>query len=182
MQAHFRREKTFAADTLPWLVALGALLVLALHLIERDFDPLRRFLSEYALGPLGALMNATFFLVAASGAALARGAYRAHRWLVAAGFSGWTLGLAVCGVCITDSTLPDQVRTWTGIAHDLGADVAFLSVFAVMLTTPRGRLFALPMMIAFVAAHATGLIGLGQRVFVGFATAWIGTELAKARE
>lgn len=161
-------------------LALGVLVVLALHVIEPGFDPRYRFVSEYALGPYGALMIAAFFLVAASGAALARGAYRAHRWLAAAGFAGWALGLAVCGLCITDSTLPDQVRTWTGVAHDLGADVAFLSVFVVMLTTARGRLFALPMMIAFVAAHAAGLIGLGQRVFVGFAAAWIGTELAKA--
>src|SRR5262249_26640885 len=47
--------------------------VLVLHLLRRDYDPTRRFLSEFAVGPYGALMTTAFFVLGLSAFALAFG-------------------------------------------------------------------------------------------------------------
>src|SRR6516165_6039966 len=52
----------------------GAILVL--HVVRTDFDPGYRYLSEYAVGPYGALMTSTFFVLSAGSIALAIGLWR----------------------------------------------------------------------------------------------------------
>ena len=52
----------------------GAILVL--HVVRTDFDPRYRYLSEYAVGPYGALMTSTFFVLSAGSVALAIGLWR----------------------------------------------------------------------------------------------------------
>ncbi len=66
------RDRVGAA---PRLAAAGtlsvALIVAALHAIKPEFEPSWRFISEYAIGRYGWIMQAAFFIWAASCAALA---------------------------------------------------------------------------------------------------------------
>lgn len=147
--------------------------VVALHVLEPGFDPLRRFMSEYTLGGWGGLMRAVFFLLAASGALLARMLWRAARRSVALGLVGWALGMTLAGVCVTDSSLPDAVHTWRGVAHDLGADLAFVSIsFAAVRSGPRGWALAAGMASVVVLGRVTDLPGLAQRAFAVLAIGW----------
>ncbi|HZP81245.1 MAG TPA: DUF998 domain-containing protein [Chthonomonadaceae bacterium] len=45
--------------------------VLTLHFLRRDYDLTRRFLSEFAVGPYGALMTTAFSVLGLSACALA---------------------------------------------------------------------------------------------------------------
>jgi hypothetical protein len=47
--------------------ALFGILLLGLHVLEPEYDPTWRFLSEYALGRFGWLMTAAFLAIAAGG-------------------------------------------------------------------------------------------------------------------
>ena len=53
-----------------------AVAILILHLLRTDFDPGYRYLSEYAVGPYGALMTSMFFVLSAGSVALAIGLWR----------------------------------------------------------------------------------------------------------
>ena len=61
-------------------VVLGVVTVFALyvllHVLRPDYNPLRRFLSEYAVGRFGVLMTAAFFLQALISLALVIGLFR----------------------------------------------------------------------------------------------------------
>jgi len=50
--------------------------VFVLHLLRTDFDPLYRYLSEYAVGRYGSLMTSTFFALSGGSLALAIGIWR----------------------------------------------------------------------------------------------------------
>jgi hypothetical protein len=58
-----------------------AALVILLHFVEKDFDPGRRFISEYVLGDWGLLMNLAF---------------------IALGAASWPLPTACAAVCHPD--------------------------------------------------------------------------------
>src|SRR5260370_36622502 len=50
--------------------------IVLLHVLRTDFDPGYRYLSEYAVGPYGALMTSTFFALSAGSLALSFGLWR----------------------------------------------------------------------------------------------------------
>ena len=50
-----------------------AAIVAALHVLEPRFDPMDRFVSEYALGDWGLLMNVAFFALGTALVALGLG-------------------------------------------------------------------------------------------------------------
>ena len=52
-------------------IGLFVVIVLLLHFVEPEFDPSRRFVSEYALGDQGYLMNLAFFMFSAGNGTLA---------------------------------------------------------------------------------------------------------------
>src|SRR5574337_69540 len=54
-------------------VAVVVALYLALHILRPEFNPLHRFLSEYAVGRFGTLMTANFFVQAGVSLVLAIG-------------------------------------------------------------------------------------------------------------
>src|ERR1700746_2469301 len=50
--------------------------IVLLHVLRTDYDPGSRYLSEYVVGPYGALMSSTFFLLRFGSFALACGMWR----------------------------------------------------------------------------------------------------------
>lgn len=155
------------------LLLLAAGLVVTLHVLEPAFDPLHRFMSEYVLGRWGLLMRSAFFALAASGALLAGAMRTRAKWTVPLGLAGWSLGMLLAGVFVTDASLGGAPHTTTGLVHDLAADLAFVSVaVAAFESGPRGRIVALAMVAAVFGGRALDVPGLGQRAFATIAIVW----------
>ncbi len=139
-------------------------------------------MSEYVLGPWGWVMRVAFFGVALSGAAIGHSFWREPRPLAALGMLGWSSGMVVAGLFRCDSSLPDRVRTWIGLAHDVGADGAFVAMAVAQVSGPRyGRVVAIVMVVAIVGFRLVNLAGLGQRVFATLAIGWQLAVLVRAR-
>src|SRR5215475_2692254 len=82
-----------------------------LHVLRPDYNPLQRFLSEYAVGRFGALMTVTFFLQALIALAFVTGLFREvrHSGSLLAGCAFLTvaaLTLTMAGVFQTDLNNP----------------------------------------------------------------------------
>lgn len=165
--------------------------VAILHLLRPDLDPRTRTISEYAVGPGGAVM-ATAFLALGAGTlalagALARGRAFARLWrtgqalLVAFG-----LGAALCAVFPTDLTTPGVAPTTTGRVHNAAAVIALGAGLGVLLAgagrfreEEPWRALSWPTLAAALLAVAAvftlgrmGGFGWGERAFVGIIVVW----------
>jgi hypothetical protein len=129
--------------------AVVALYVL-LHVLRPDYDPMRRFLSEYAVGRFGVLMTASFFLQAMISLILVIGLFRdvRHSGSLLAGCAFLTVAavaLAVAGVFPTDLSDPpgDQPRLTTraGMVHQSAGTLSFLSRIVAFLALSRAYRF-----------------------------------------
>lgn len=173
---------------------LFALILVFFHFVQPELDPLRRFGSEYAAGRMGWLMNMAFFSMSAGLAAMATAigfTARDSSRSKAAGVLLWisSLGILLSGVFNAD--LQNASVTGTGIAHDLAGFVAFLTLIPAMFVASRslrtggvlsGAYSALKVLpwtalVLFAALlfyfSANGLVGLGQRIFLGSIFAWL---------
>jgi hypothetical protein len=138
-------------------VVAGAILVLilvvALHLLRPDYNPLRNFLSEYAVGPFGFLLTAAVYVLAATFLMLLVGLRLSVRPSAILTASCVLLGVVIislCGVAVfpihfvvipLDGSPPNRAAvlaalTWTDIIHGLSSALFFASFFAVSLTLP----------------------------------------------
>lgn len=167
--------------------------ILALHLLRTDLDPGYRYLSEYAVGPYGALMTSTFFVLSAGSLALAIGLWRSVSsklrflpgllfWLV------WACGVCLAGVFTSD--LQGAPHTRIGQIHDRMGMIAFpgASVAMALILVPlrweekwssmwRGAiLLAVVAIVSFLALDNFGranLGGLDQRIFLSATLVWM---------
>jgi hypothetical protein len=129
-------------------VVAGTLLSLvpaaALHLLRRDYNPLRNFTSEYLVGPYGYLGTALAYMIAATLLILLIGlrlSVHPSGFLTA---SCVLLGVAIICVCVAavfpiDLLPPDGSRptfTRSGIIHLTSSVLLFLSLTALLLTLP----------------------------------------------
>jgi hypothetical protein len=168
-------------------VALGALAaatidVVALHVLEPTFDPRSRFMSEYALSSHGSMMRAAFVSAAIAGVALARIAARRDRRIAAVGLAGWSLGMTLAAIFVTDATLAGSPRTWVGVAHDAGADLAFVAItIAAFAHGGLERAVAAVLVLEVIGGRILAAPGLGQRVFAATAIAWQAWVATRAR-
>lgn len=186
-------------------VATGILFVLllgSLHLLEKEFDPTWRFISEYALGRFGWLMPLAFLALAICLAAIGVAVFPQTRSIV--GYLGLAaLALAVIGLCIAAAFKTDPITTPmedlspSGKMHVLGASfdyspLAFLLLSfslarvqawqpnrkrlfitaAISLILTVGFILAIPQNGVFGPGVYTGLIG---RFLLLSYLAWIGT-------
>jgi len=148
---------------------LFALLLLGLHLVEPEFDPTWRFVSEYALGRAGWMMTVAFISLAISLLAAALALVRHVRTIF--GYVGLAiLALAACGFLLaaafqTDpiTTAPDAY-TFSGRMHVLGASLDYSPVGMLLISWALGRTdgwrsLRRPMMIAASIAFLL-MIGL----------------------
>jgi hypothetical protein len=128
--ARFERDAaaaSFAAG------CLFALLLLSLHLVEPEFDPTWRFVSEYALGAAGWMMTLAFVSLAISLLAAALSVVRHIRTIV--GFIGLViLALAAAGFLLAAAFETDPITTamdgytFSGRMHVFGASLDYSPV------------------------------------------------------
>jgi Protein of unknown function (DUF998) len=116
-------------------------IVLLLHVIEREYSPSHRMVSEYALGDFGLLLNAAGLLLAIGSIALAWGLLQAIRpppLVAVLLLATWSIGAAVAGVFNTDAEGVKETTT-NGAIHTVAVGVAVLALIAG--TTLFGRRF-----------------------------------------
>ena len=165
------------------LAALGslavALIILALHAIKPEYQPSWRFISEYAIGPQGWIMQAAFLLWAASCGALAfalRGHARSRR-----GRAGLVV-LAVVAIALVPAglfpqdpvTAPPEAHTVSGTIHAIASMIGVpgIALAAVLISsalwrthadwTPHRRLL-------MASAHATWISLAAMAIYLAWA-------------
>ena len=117
-------------------------LLLALHFLKSDVDPSWHFISEYAIGDFGWLMQLAFLALAAANVAT--------WWTIRtelSGVSGWigsslfligTVGVVLGAVFVTDpiNTLPES-QTVSGNLHNVGGALGLLGFVGTLMLSWR---------------------------------------------
>jgi multisubunit Na+/H+ antiporter MnhC subunit len=121
-----------------------ALLLGSLHLLEPEFDPTWRFISEYMLGSFGWMMTLTFLSLALSLASVGVAVFSQIRTV--AGYIGLVvLGLAVTGLLIASAFKTDPIYTKmddltdSGKMHVLGASLDYSPLAFLLLSFSLAR-------------------------------------------
>lgn len=122
---------------------LFILLLGSLHLLEPQFDPTWRFISEYALGRFGWLMHLAFLALAISLASTGiaiRSQIRTWPGYIGLGL----LGLAAIGILLaalfrTDPATNQAAATFSGKMHVLGASLDWTPVAVLLLSFGLAR-------------------------------------------
>lgn len=123
---------------------LFALVLLGLHLLEPEFDPTWRFVSEYALGQFGWLMRLAFCLLATS--LLGTGVAVFPHVRTPSGYLGLgvlgvgAIGLVIAAIFTTDPiATSSEAATSSGRLHVLGASLDYTPVAALLLSVALAR-------------------------------------------
>ena len=176
-----KRFATIAQRVVFFCVAYYVSVITLLHILEPEFDPRFRFMSEYALGDYGWLMTTTFFVMALAAFVVAAGLGQMHQSSRRARIGIGLLAVGALFICfagIFKDSLP----------HLLAGVVVFPSVvMAVLLLswtfrhTAAGRtiygvtifigLVMLAMYLMMVAD--VGMPGLQQRVYIFLFLLWL---------
>lgn len=163
-----RRQQTSAA--LQWVVfgcaAYYAAAVAALHVLEPDWDPRYRFVSEYQWSDHGTLATTTFFVFALAVLTVAL-------MLRSARLGFGVLVMAAIGICIAG--------IFRGFPlHDIGSALGLPGlVLATFLVSWRFRMWpglviGLMMLVALVTFFADiGMPGVQQRIFIALCWVWL---------
>jgi Protein of unknown function (DUF998) len=121
------------------LVGAGVVAVLALHVLATDVDPIRRTLSQYALGPWKPAFDAGVLAVAIGSAAVLAGLVRAglvrRRGVAAGSLAAWSACLLV--VVAFEKIDWSVGPTPTGYLHRYASLVAFLCLPVAALVLGR---------------------------------------------
>ncbi len=119
------------------------LLLCSLHLLQPEFDPTWRFISEYALGDFGWMMHLAFGLLALAQISVAITIFPYIRTvtgyigLVILGISA--IGVIIAGIFVTDpiSVSPEDA-TFSGSMHSTGAMLDYTPVAALLISLDGG--------------------------------------------
>jgi hypothetical membrane protein len=162
-------------------VAYYVIALVVLHVLEPEFDPRFRFMSEYALGDYGWLMTTTFFALALAAFGAAVGLRQVHESLRSARIGIGLLAVGALFICLA-GIFKDS------IPHLLASVVVFPSlVMAVFLLSwtfrqaaawktiyPATLFVALGMLAMYLSMVAdVGMPGLQQRVFISLFLLWL---------
>lgn len=138
---------TVAANAAQLSIASGVLFVLllgSLHVLEPEFNPTWRFVSEYALGAFGWMMRLAFLALGASLASAGVAILSQVRTI--AGYVGLVgLGIAAVGFLIaaiftTDpATTSREAATFRGKMHVFGASLDYTPITALLITFSLAR-------------------------------------------
>ncbi len=128
-------------------IASGALFVLllgALHVLEPEFDPTWRFVSEYALGNFGWMMHLAFFMLATSlvsaGVAVSSQVRTVVGYIGLAVLGIGAIGLLLAAIFTTDPIATSQgAATFSGKMHVFGASLDYTPVAALLLSFALAR-------------------------------------------
>ena len=161
--------------------AYYVIVLVVLHILEPEFDPRFRFMSEYALGDYGWLMTTTFFalglapLVAAVGLRDVHQSSRSARigigLLVVAGIFIWLAGifkdsiphLLASVVAFPSTTMAVLLLSWS-----FRKASGWPNIYRITLSIAIGMLATFLSMAADV-----GMPGLQQRVFIFLLLLWL---------
>jgi hypothetical protein len=167
--------------------------ILLLHVLRTDYDPGYRYLSEYVVGPYGALMTSTFFDLSVGSMALSFGLWRSvsSKLRFLPGLLLWlTWGFAIFLAGIYPGDLQGVPQTRIGQIHNQMGMVAFSSATLALplLSLPlrweqRWRsLWRATVVLSFAVIvcfftwdplEAFRLGGLAQRVFLSITLTWM---------
>lgn len=162
-------------------VAYFVIVIVVLHLLEPEFDPRFRFMSEYALGDYGWLMTSNFVALGLAPLAVAIGLRHTHQSSRRARIGFGLLVVAALFIWLA-GVFKDSIQ------HLLAGVVAFpsmlMAVSLVSWTFRRaagwhniygvGLLIAIGMLAAFLSMVAdVGMPGLQQRVFIFLFLLWL---------
>jgi hypothetical protein len=167
------------------LSLVGVVVVVALHILRAELAPVSHRLSEYAIGPYGGLMTATFVCVGASLLMLAGAVLVTDRRLwssvvvvVAVGLAG--VGMVVSGLYRTDVS---RSGATADAVHSAASGLATLALIgaAIFWTTVASRRPAPVVLTAMAVAlgavspalHRTRWTGLSQRLLWLTLLAWV---------
>jgi hypothetical protein len=126
---------------------LFVLIQISLHLLQTEFDPTWRFISEYAFGDYGWMMHLAFGLLAIAQISVAITIFPHIRTvsgyigLVILGISA--IGVIIAGIFVTDpiSVGPDDA-TFSGSMHSIGAMLDYTPVAALLISLSLCRIDA----------------------------------------
>jgi hypothetical protein len=175
-------------------IAYFATIIIALHFLRPDLNPLSQPTSEYAVGSYGFLMTSAFLSMSLASFALVIGLYqgvperaRSRIGLLLLGI--WGVGVLIAMIFPID--VEGAPQTLSGTIHGINGRLAFLSLTAGAILVSRrfkqdekwrpfhstALILSLVMLAAFIAtflniATGTGFAGLCQRVFLAAFVTW----------
>ncbi len=177
-------------------IAYFALIIVALHFLRPDLDPISQPTSQYAAGPYGFLMTSAFLSLSLASFALAFGLARALPQPARSRSGLALLGLWAVGVLIAMIFPLNEVgaaETVSSTIHRAAGPLTFISLTAgVMLVSWRFKhsdewrplyqpalILSLVIVAAFVATFLTlglfpesGIGGLSQRILLATVVTW----------
>lgn len=184
-------------------VILFSVIVVALHLLRPDLNPISRPTSAYAVGPYSFLMTSAFFSMGLASLALVVGLFQGvpHAALSRTGlaFLGmWSLGVLIAMLFPMD---PEGVpQTISGTIHQAAGPFTFLSLtIGITLVSRRFKhdevwypfhrtalVLSMIMLVTFTATFlsfiiGTELFGLFQRIALATAVVWMLLTAARLR-
>jgi hypothetical protein len=182
-------------------IAYFLIVVIVLHFLRPDLNPISRFISEYAVGPYGFLMRSAFFGLSLGSLALVVGLYLGvsrpgRSWIGLVLLGVWGVGILIAGIFPAD--LQGAPVTTVGSIHQTASALAFLSVIlATILISWRFKqdkkwssfrrsalilsLVILVTFIGFSLSVNTEFGGLSQRIFIASILLWLLLTAARLR-
>ncbi|WEK54576.1 MAG: DUF998 domain-containing protein [Candidatus Cohnella colombiensis] len=131
-------------------IASGVLFVIllgSLHLLEPEYDPTWSFISEYALGDFGWMMQLAFLLMATSLVSCVVSVFSQLRSIL--GYIGLAVllisavGLFISAMFNTDPiTFSQDEYTFSGKMHVLGASLEYTPIAALLISIALARIEA----------------------------------------
>ena len=161
--------------------ACFVIVLILLHILQPEFDPRFRFMSEYALGDYGWLMTTAFFflglapLIAALGLRNLNGKSWSARiglgLLIVGAIFIWLAGIfkdSIPHLLASVVVFPSVVMSVFFLSWTFGYATRWQKIYLVMLFIALGMLVLFLSMVADV-----GMPGLQQRVFIFLFLLWL---------
>ena len=184
-------------EGLAWVGIAGTaffiLAVTALHFLRPDYNPVTRFISEFAVGRYGYVMTIAFFALGLGSLALAlgiRGGVAPSRAKSAGSLllGMWGIGVFLAGIFPTD--LQGSPATTAGTIHNTASLISFVVLIAAIFLSSRGfkrdlawtsyhapslvmGFAALVTFVLFFISFTSGWLGIGQRAFAAVILLWL---------
>ena len=174
-------------------IAYFLVAVVTLHFLRPNFNPIHRFVSEYAVGPYGSLMTSAFFGLSLGSLALVIGlsqdVSRSWRsWIGLFFLAVWAVGILIAAIFPVGDRIVLGITS--GYIHYRASIMSFFSlVFAALLLSwhfkqdERWSSFHCPAvilsvlmllaLIGFFLSANTAYGGFSQRIFISIFLIWL---------